>query len=57
MAVIPGSNPSGSLHLTCPHCGKDQLRGRDPASQKYECRHCGKSFTREQAEQHAKKKG
>ena len=49
MGFIPGSSP-GSVRLTCPHCGKEQLRGQAASSHRYECRHCGKQFTKAEAE-------
>lgn len=50
MAVIPGGIHGGAIKLVCPHCKKEQLRGRAEASHQYECKNCGRKFSREQAE-------
>jgi transposase-like protein len=36
------------LALRCPHCGTVQARAREKEGTSYACKHCKRSFTREE---------
>ena len=46
--MFNASIPATMVSLTCPHCGVTQVRARQPADEPYECRHCYKTFTRDE---------
>ena len=45
--IIFGGGAGSIVKLRCPKCGEVQARARQPKGATYDCRKCGKPFTRE----------
>jgi transposase-like protein len=46
--IFGGASRGAVVALRCPHCGVVQARAREKEGTSYVCKHCRKSFTREE---------
>ncbi|HSO38110.1 MAG TPA: hypothetical protein VLT33_36530 [Labilithrix sp.] len=48
MPIFAGASRGAVFALRCPHCGTVQARAREKEGTSYACKHCRKTFTREE---------
>ncbi len=56
MPIFSGGSGAGIQRLVCPHCGKVQARGKAPELTNFQCKQCGKTFSREDGAKAARDK-